>query len=178
MGFLETLSGFFKKRSIENPSTPLSAPDDWLLDLAGGATSSGVNVNPQSAMTYAPVYRAVNLISQDVAKLPLVVYRRNGEGKDKATQHPAYRVLRYQTSSTMSAFEFKATLTADALLYGSGYAAIMRNQAGTAQELIPLSPGATKENWNGDVRSYVTTINNVEETLRAEDVLHIRAPVS
>ena len=149
MGFLETLSGFFKKRSIENPSTPLSAPDDWLLDLAGGSTSSGVNVNPQSAMTYAPVYRAVNLISQDVAKLPLVVYRRNGEGKDKATQHPAYRVLRYQTSSTMSAFEFKATLTADALLYGSGYAAIIRNNAGTAQELIPLSPGATKENWNG-----------------------------
>ena len=175
MGFLETLSGFFKKRSIENPSTPLSAPDDWLLDLAGGSTSSGVNVNPQTAMTYAPVYRAVNLISQDVAKLPLVVYRRNGEGKDKATQHPAYRVLRYQTSSTMSAFEFKSTLTADALLYGSGYAAIIRNQAGTAQELIPLTPGATRENWNGDVRSYITTINNVEETLRAEDVLHIRA---
>ena len=93
MGILQTISSLWKSRSIENPATPLSAPDDWLLDLAGGATSSGVNVNPQTAMRYAPVYRAVNLISQDVAKLPLVVYRRNGEGKDKATAHPAYRVL-------------------------------------------------------------------------------------
>jgi len=175
MGILETLKGFWKKRSMENPATPLSAPDDWLLDLAGGSTSSGINVNPQSAMTYAPVYRAINIISQDVAKLPLVVYRRNGEGKDKATAHPAYRVLRYQTSSTMSAFEFKSTLTADALLYGSGFAAIMRNEAGTATELIPLSPGATQEVWKGDVRSYTTVINNKEEKLTAENVLHIRA---
>jgi hypothetical protein len=111
MGLLKTISSLWKTRSIENPATPLSAPDDWLLDLAGGTTSSGINVNPQTAMTYAPVYRAVNLISQDVAKLPLVVYRRNGEGKDKATAHPAYRVLRYQTSRSMSAFEFKSTLT-------------------------------------------------------------------
>ena len=175
MGILQTISSLWKSRSIENPATPLSAPDDWLLDLAGGATSSGVNVNPQTAMRYAPVYRAVNLISQDVAKLPLVVYRRNGEGKDKATAHPAYRVLRYQTSRSMSAFEFKSTLTADALLYGSGYAAIIRNEAGTANELIPLSPGATNEVWEGDKRHYTTIIDNREERLSEENVLHIRA---
>ena len=75
----------------------------------------------------------------------------------------------------MSAFEFKSTLTADALLYGSGFAAIMRNEAGTATELIPLSPGATQEVWKGDVRSYTTVINNKEEKLTAENVLHIRA---
>ena len=175
MGFLTTLKDFFStSRSIENPSTPLSAPDDWLLDLAGGATSSGVAVTPQTALQYAPVWRAISLISKDVAKLPLVVYRRAGTGKDKATAHPAYRLLRYQASTSMSAFEFKQTLTADALIYGNGYAAIIRNNAGTATELIPLSAGATNEIWQGNKRHYVTVIDNKEERISAEDMLHIR----
>ena len=75
----------------------------------------------------------------------------------------------------MSAFEFKSILTADALLYGSGYAAIIRNEAGTANELIPLSPGATSEVWEGDRRHYTTVIDNKEERLSADNVLHIRA---
>jgi len=175
MGILTTLRDFFiTSRSIENPSTPLSAPDDWLLDLAGGATSSGVNVNPQTALQYAPVWRAISLISKDVAKLPLVVFRREGTGKEKATAHPAYRLLRYQSSSAMSAFEFKQTLTADALIWGNGYAAILRNNAGTATELIPLAPGSTSEVWKGNERSYKTIIDNKEERISAEDMLHIR----
>ena len=175
MGILTTLKDFFSSsRSMENPSTPLSAPDDWLLDLAGGATSSGVAVNQKTALQYAPVWRAISLISKDVAKLPLVVYRRSGTGKDKATAHPAYRLLRYQSSTAMSAFEFKQTLTADALIWGNGYAAIVRNNAGTAIELIPLSPGATNEEWQGNKRHYLTVIDNKEERIAADDMLHIR----
>ena len=78
------------RRSMENPNTPLSDPDEWLIDtLGGGPTSSGLRVNTKTAMTYAAVWRAVNLIARDVAKVPLLTYeRRRGGGRERAVDHP------------------------------------------------------------------------------------------
>ena len=85
------------RRSMENPSTPLSDPDPWLVDAwGGGLTSSGIAVNHETALTYSPVWRATNLISRDVAKLPFFVYRRSGSGKERDTSHAAYTLLRHK----------------------------------------------------------------------------------
>ena len=77
INMLKSLFGF--KNSMENPATPLSGPADWLVEMAGGGNStSGVKVNHSSALAYPPpLWRAVNLISGDVAKVPFELFKRN-----------------------------------------------------------------------------------------------------
>jgi len=63
--------------TLENPNLPLNDPKMWeavFNDSFG--TDSGVSVTAEKALMYAPFYRAVQLISGDVAKLPRPVYRR------------------------------------------------------------------------------------------------------
>ena len=62
--------GIGERRSVENPSTSLADPDQWLIDAWGGTTHATIQVGTNEAMSYSPVNRAVNLIARDVAKLP------------------------------------------------------------------------------------------------------------
>jgi len=63
----------------------LKNPKYWLLDALGVRESkTGVNVNEESAMKFGAVYACVRIIAEAIASLPLNVYRRVGEGKEKA----------------------------------------------------------------------------------------------
>lgn len=172
---LERLLG--TRRSMENPSHPL-LPDDWGECETSSKSASGVRVNRETALCYSPFWRAVNLVSRDVAKLPLYIYRRNGAGKERATDHPSYKLLRWKPNAEMTAFVFKQTITSHVLMYGNGYAYIMRNGAGDGEELMPLSPESTYPIRANGVLFYVTefTFNGRRETrkLPASDVLHIK----
>lgn len=128
------------RASLENPSTSLSDPDAWIFDAFGSAKSdSGISVTPSVAMTYAPVFRAIALISGDVAKLPLDIYVRDGKCKSKANKHAAYRLLKHKSNNYMTAHTFKQTLTAQAVSRGNGYAYIQRDGQSKPYALIPLN---------------------------------------
>lgn len=163
------------RASIENPSTSLSDPAAWLFDSLGGQTSdSGMRVNQKTALTYSPLWRAVNVLSRDVAKLPLDVMKRIDGGKERDRAHPAHRLLRWRPNNEMTAFTFKQILQAHALLQGNGYAAIIKNDAGDAIELIPLDPAKTYPVRRAGVLWYITTVNNKLVRMEPADVLHIK----
>lgn len=176
MNLFSWFSGLFQ-RSIENPSTPLSSPDDWLYDALGSyRASSGVNVNHQTALTYAAVWRAVNLIAGDVAKIPVFIYRNLQEGgKAKAVEHPAFFLLRRMANEEMTAYVFKKTLLGHALLHGNGYAYIFRANNGSPREMIPLQPNTTYPIRQNGQLMYVTQMLSGElRKLFRENVFHIK----
>lgn len=162
-------------RSLENPSTPLDDPDDWLYDAMGGTpSSSGVRVGRESALSYSPFWRGVNLISRDVGKLPLHIYKRVGDGKERASEHAGYGLLRWKPNTEMTAFVFRQTLQSHALTEGNGIAYVFRNGRGDPIELIPLLPGkAWPVRENGKLM-YVTDVNGTWRKLLKENVLHIK----
>lgn len=175
--FRAAYSAFRTARSVENPSTPLSAGADWMYDVFGAVKSaSGIRVNRKTIFTYSPVWRAVNLIAGDVAKLPIYVSQvdPSGEGKTRDVRHPAYRPLRRKPNSEQTAYEFKQLVQAHALIEGNGYAYILRRGDASPDELIPLLPDRTYPvRYNGVLR-YVTTVNGEMRKLKPEDVLHIK----
>ena len=63
-------------RSLENPNIPLGDARVWHDIFGDFSTDTGERVNAKGALSLAPVYQAVSLISGDVAKIPLNVYRR------------------------------------------------------------------------------------------------------
>ncbi len=171
------------RRGLENPSTPLSDPDDWAWDMqgAGKSSHSGVRVNRKTALNSSHIFRGVSLISTAVAKLPFIVHERDGDGKRDAKTHPAYRLLKYKANDEQTAYVFKMTLQAHAILMGGGFAYIVRNGDGSPRELIPLLPDATWPIRVNGVLRYVTTIKtdipgdtrSEMIKLKAEDVFHL-----
>lgn len=173
---LETLF----RRSFENPATPLSDPANWLIDsFGGGASTAGIRVGVDTALTASPIWRGVNLIARDVAKLPTFVYKRNTGGKlgkSKAKRHSAYRLLRNQANDEQSAFVFKYSITAHAILRGNGYAFIDRDQQRKPTALVLLDPARTSYFRAPGRREifYSTTLDDEDVTLESGDVFHLR----
>ena len=147
-------------------------------------TSSGVPMNRRVALSYDPIWRFVNLIAGDIARIPLHLYRRLKDGsRERATDRPIYSLLRYRPNRETSAFHFIQAVAAHGVL-GNGYALVVRDVQGRPLELVPLDPDATYpirvRVGNDPYRlAYVVNRRIDESTFQVEripasDVLHIR----
>ena len=115
------------KRSIHNPAVPITA-DIINQYLGGGARSAaGVVVNHHTALKVAPVWQAIDVITADISRIPIEVKRAtaDGRGEEPDKKHPARRLLSI-SAGDMTANVFISRLLAHALLFGNGYAQIMR----------------------------------------------------
>lgn len=139
-------------RGLENPNTPLDPDYDdgegggsWIGD-GDIRSDTGVKVTRKTAMGYTPYYRSLSLISGDGGRCPLVVYKKvtesYGEGKEKDTEHPAYKLLRRRPNKDMTANVWKETMLLHACDKGNGYSLIVR-KGGVPDEIRLLDPDRT-----------------------------------
>ncbi len=173
---MSLVSLLFGAATPENPRFSLNSPDAWDSLFGGTQSSSGLAVNRETALTYSPFWRAVNLISGDYCRLHLHVYKRieteDGEGKERATEHPAYRLLRSAPNDMQTAPEWRQQMAFHMLL-GDGYSYIYRDGAGQPLELWPLNPDVTHPVRENGKTLYVTQVDGGEKRkLPAADVLH------
>lgn len=111
----------------------LASPDAGLSELPGAVPSAaGVRVTPRTAMTCAPVACAVNAISQAIGQLTVHTYKRgDDDARERAIDHPAYRLLRSEANPWTPASKFREEVTRDALLHPNGsFAKIIRVDEG------------------------------------------------
>ena len=162
--------------SPENPSTSLSNPAQWLIDLFGGTTDSGVTVTAQSAMRSSAVYACVTLIAKTIGSLPLKVYRTkaNGEALEVPDTLPYY-LLHDEPNPAMTSCVWREFLTSSILLHGNAYAAIGRNQANQVMDLFPVHPGTVTVTRlaNGRNEYSVKLQDGSSERIDQSDMVHI-----
>lgn len=155
----------------------LANPDPWLLEAFGvRATASGENVSPTTAMGLSAYFGAIRSISEDVAKLPLWVYRRlKPQGKQREPGHHVYKLLNSQPNPCMTAITFRQTLLGHALSMGNGYAEIERDHANRPIALWPLPPERVTPKLADDGRSltYILSQTGGNRVLQSQDVFHI-----
>jgi HK97 family phage portal protein len=173
--------GWLKRIARRFAASTTSKPASWFIDWIHQEreNESGVSVDGQTALRYAPVWNAVNRICGRLAQLPLIVYEQTGPRTNvRAVKHPAYGLLRRRPNPSMTPATFKEVLTYHAIMWGNGRAAIVRNGRGDPLELVPLLPESTKTvvvngaKWHttevtletGEVRTY---------KFRDADVLHV-----
>jgi HK97 family phage portal protein len=157
---------------------PYNAKDPALARLwsDGPPASSGVAVTEHNALNYAPVWAAVSVISGDVAHLPLVLYKREGNGKVRYVGHPLYRLLHDQPNPECTSMTFRRTLQAWALSWGNGYAEIEQNGGGKAQALWPVHPERVSlfRTPSLDLRYRIHNPNGPDTIHTPAEMLHIR----
>ena len=95
-------------------------------------------VNAATAQSVSAVYGCVSAIAETVASLPLILFRRKGDDRERATDHPLYRVLHDQANPHMTALELRELMQAQVLLRGNSFARIVTGWDGQVRELWPL----------------------------------------
>jgi len=118
-------------------------------------------IAPSNAMRYTPVYRAVSLISNDIARVDMEI---SASGADSLMRSPS----RY-----MSAFEFRRAMTFQLLLWGNAFAAINRTRGGELVELILLETDSVSLDVTSGQLVYKTRAYG---DLTPDQVFHLRAP--
>lgn len=143
---------------------------------AFGALRTGGNVNPDSAQSVAACYAAVAAISEAIGSLPLHLYKRDGDDRVKAVDHPLYGVLHHAPNGHQSAVELREWLTSCMLLRGQGFARIVRGYDGQVRELLPLPPERVTVLRKGDgIGAYdYTNRDGIIERLLPAEVFHLR----
>jgi len=129
----------------------------------------------RTALSIPAVWHAVNLLSADVAKVPIDVFRKTNDGRESDRSIAASVLLRESPNEAMTSYMFRRTLTAHAVLTGTGLAAIYRDISGAPKRLVvlPPPPQTTVELRNGSP-VWLTSVNGVTETFADSDVLAIR----
>ena len=95
-------------------------------------------VNAATAQSVSAVYACVAAVSETVASLPLILFRRKGDDRERASDHPLYRVLHDQANPHMTALELRELMQAQVLLRGNSFARIVTGWDGQVRELWPL----------------------------------------
>ncbi|ACF02471.1 phage portal protein, HK97 family [Rhodopseudomonas palustris TIE-1] len=159
----------------------IAAPEPWLFELFGAqASGSSIRVTPRIAMECAPVACAVNAISQAVGLLPVHILKRGTDGaKDRAPEHPAYRLLHHEANEWTPAGKLRQEVTRDALLYKhGGFAEIIRVGDGRPFELIRIDPEVSPitVTMTSDGPAYAVQEDGITRQIDRANILHIPSP--
>lgn len=141
-----------------------------------GRSTSGNNVTPYNAMQLTAVYACVRIIAETVAGLPLHVYRKTENGKERVYDHPLSFLLHDEPNPEMTSFSFRETVMHHILTVGNAYAQIIRNGAGDVVALYPLLPNkmrVSRSETDGRIYYHYQSDTEGEVSLSSDEVLHI-----
>ena len=135
MGLVQRIAAAIRNKSDDSVGSELIGAGGW-----GVPSAAGVYVNALSSLRHVPVMSCVSMLSEDVAKLPLSVFRRKPDGgKVEATDHPLHRLLR-KPNAWQTRLEFIEMMQSALVLRGNAFAVILRDWRGRPTSLVPIHP--------------------------------------
>lgn len=145
------------------------------LPLYNLQTWTGNGIAPETALTSITVYQCVRILAETFAMLPLILYRRLPEGgKERASDHPLYRVLHEQPNPDMTSFIWRELMMSHLATWGDAFNEIAINGVGET-EFWPLRPDRMEVKWGPDGRKLYTYVqpSGRRTELPAEKVFHV-----
>jgi len=125
-------------RSVENPSTSLANPANWLVEFMGGSTTSGEKVTVETSLGLPAVWSAGWLLSNTIASLPIGVYEKKGRDRNKI-DHPVNNLLAKKPNPIMTAFIWNQISMLHVMFWGNSYSLIVFDRMRPV-ELLPFHP--------------------------------------
>ena len=153
----------------------INDPKSWnssLWNLIGNQSLSGETVTEETALTYSPIWNAVNLYCS-IASLPLQLLRKSDNKTVKVKDNKLYHVLHDKFNPYMTAQIGREVSIAHMLLWGNSYAEIVRNGYGEVIELWPITPNRVTVKMNKGELFYEINVGTKTVTLPRSKVLHI-----
>jgi HK97 family phage portal protein len=159
----------------------LSLNDPALQRLYGTGTGSatGEAVSLERAVSLSAVWACVSLISGAIASMPLILYRKTDEGREKAVEHPLFSVLRERPNPVQSVVAFWEAIVTSLLLRGNAYALITKDDDGRVRALWMVAPDRVRVDVTktGTLRYEISTPQGTTK-IPPGGMLHITGPLS
>lgn len=172
---IEAIFRLFATREGQAPGPT----DDFWYEALGTMSATGVKVTPETARRCAAVYAAVRVLSDTLAQLPLMLYKRNGDGRERDTNHPLFKLLYIKPNRWQTSLEFREMMMGHVLLRGNAYAQkVYDMKSGAVKELVPLNPTKVSPKlteW-GDPFYEFQSNRGGTIILQASDVFHLKGP--
>lgn len=144
MGLISHLGAF--TRAMPNVWRATRATDTtadallWGDQLWSVPSTAGVEINQQTALGAVCVMACVMMLTEDVAKLPVSLYRlRSDSSREQVTDHPLALLLE-EPNEWQDWLEFAEMVQVGLVLRGNGYAVIIRDWRGRPVKLVPINP--------------------------------------
>ena len=138
----------------------------------GYGYSASVEVTEETALQVSAVWACVRLLSQTVASLPLVVYRKTDKGRELPPDHWFMRLMerpnQYQTK-----YEFWEHQVANLALHGNLYAR-KTELAGKIRSLLPLNPLQVETKLIAGKVAHMFSVDGGIAALSSDSVWHAR----
>lgn len=138
----------------------------------GGSSIDATVANSQTAFTLSAFYNGVDQLSNDIAKLPKSVKRKNGKNREDYSDHPVNYLISNEPNNMMTAFDFWKLIVVCMIIKGNAYARIIRNAfTGKIESYIHLDSDDVLV-YEKDNKLYYT---HKGEVILSEDMLHYKA---
>jgi HK97 family phage portal protein len=157
----------------ENSASSATLSELTAMLGASSISASGASVTADSAMKVSAVYGCVSLIAGAIATLPLGVFERTAEGRDKA-DHPYWWLFNEQASEGWTSSAAIEYIISSKLFYGDGFGRLIRAKGGRVLGWEPLHPLSVYPfRHDGKILYRVTKSGEPPYTLDSSDVLHL-----
>lgn len=141
---------------------------------ASGALPFFPITNQHSAMNLSAVYRAVELISNSIATLPIKILITDDSGKNEADKHPLNYVFSDRNKNNLiSKFTMMKLLVQSVLLRGNGFALIERAKDGTVKGLRYLEPTDVTINYDKIKNELYYDVPIIKLRVRPSEMIHL-----
>lgn len=115
---------------------------------------AGILVTPQTALTFMAWYAAIRVITEDLASLPFVVFKRiKGGGSQIEPKHPVSVLFNWSPDGECTDLQWREAYDGHVCGWGNGYAEIEWSPEGWPEKLHMLHPSIvlTKRTKQGDL---------------------------
>lgn len=159
---------------------PRNIDSSWELDRylrQGTPTWAGVDVSPTSALQLSAVFDAQRIISEDIGKIPVIVYQSGAE-RARAETSPFWRLIKEKPNTFQTSQQFRELLTGWAVLRGNGCSFKLPLGLGQVRELLPIQPERLKIEQLPDheVLYHVTNNDGTVDHYTRRDIFHVMGP--
>jgi HK97 family phage portal protein len=126
--------------------------DEWIGE---GVNSAGVKVNGSTALKHSAYWRAVNLLSSQIASFPIGLFKRLPNGDtEEIFNHAAVKLLTRRPNNITTSFIWKESTQANVLTRGNAYSYIVRNSMGVPVELRMMDSKSMQPKTDGESLVY------------------------
>ena len=165
MGFFDKL--FPKKHKREDSGVKVNY-------IQSGYRPKYSTINTQErALENSVVYRAVSILTDSVASIPLGIYRKTKEGYwEEDVQNPLYNILTRKSNSRLTIYELLEGIVMQMVMYGNAYVYIKRSGADIS-ELILLYPGTVYHDVIRNTYKVTDTYNGINGLFSSSQIIRI-----
>ena len=142
-------------------------------------TSSGEAVSVERAVGLTATWACVTLIAGAIASMPLLLYRRVDEDRERAEEHPLFDVLKTRPNPVQSVVAFWEAMVTALLLRGNAFATLTRDDDNRVRAMWYVNPDRVQVEVLKTARlRYKVSTGEATQTVTAENMLHVCGPVS